>query len=324
MEQKKYINNLLDKASSQKKKSESIQRAYENYINSGSNAEMELIISELDEYCVAWVRRQLWKTGCYSDENEHTAMQESRLAAWKVIEQDKKEKTVRQDFTYYAFGVYKHKVLDEIRKFSTARKQYETVSLDEPIDDSGHAYAEKISSATIEDEIDGEEKRKLYEELFILYCRAFTEATAYPPRSLALYYARVLPHLLAVIPDNKASSAKWAFDYMTDRTLFYLKNDSERYLQTNVSKQLTWCVSFLNQIESVDESIDNSKRLGDVIYTQHFNKGKIEDWAEYMHKVCTKVAMKLVIENSELLETAKSYLEENDVLYKLVKGGHSR
>ena len=63
MEQKKHINNLLDKASSQKKKSESIQRAYENYINSGSNAEMELIISELDEYCVAWVRRQLWKTG---------------------------------------------------------------------------------------------------------------------------------------------------------------------------------------------------------------------------------------------------------------------
>ena len=34
--------------------------------------------------------------------------------------------------------------------------------------------------------------------------------------------------------------------------------------------------------------------------------------------------MKLVIENSELLETAKSYLSENDVLYKLVKGGHSR
>ena len=157
MEQKKYINNLLDKASSQKK-SESVQRAYENYINSGSNAEMELIISELDEYCVAWVRRQLWKTGCYSDENEHTAMQESRLAAWKVIEQDKKEKTVRQDFTYYTFGVYKHKVLDEIWKFSTARKQYETVSLDQPIDDSGHAYAEKISSTTIKNEIDNEKK----------------------------------------------------------------------------------------------------------------------------------------------------------------------
>ena len=111
---------------------------------------------------------------------------------------------------------------------------------------------------------------------------------------------------------------------MTGRTLYYLKNDSERYLQTNVSKQLTWCNSFLNQIDSVDESIDNNKRLGDVLYTQHFNKGKIEDWAEYMHKVCTKVAMKLVIENSKLLETAKSYLSEDDVLYKLVKGGHSR
>lgn len=324
MEQKKHINNLLDKASSQKKKSESIQKAYENYINSGSTAEMELIISELDEYCVAWVRRQLWKTGCYSDENEHTAMQESRLAAWKVIEQDKKDSKVRQDFTYYAFGVYKHKVLDEIRKFSAARKQHETVSIDESIDDSGHTYADKLSLVTLEDERDDEEKRKLYEELFILYCRAFTESSAFPPRILALYYARVLPHLLAVIPDNKASSAKWAFDYMTDRTLYYLKNDSESYLQTNVNKQLAWCISFINQMDSIEESIDGSKLLGDIIYTQYFSKGKIEDWAEYMHKVCTKAAMKMVIENETLLETAKSYLSANDVLYKLVKGGYSR
>lgn len=215
-------------------------------------------------------------------------------------------------------------MLDEIRKFSTARNQYETLSFDEPIDDSGHTYADKISSNTFEDEMDAEEKRKLYENLFILYCRAFTEATAYPPRSLALYYARVLPHLLAVIPDNKSSSAKWAFDYITDRTLYYLKDDSERYLQTNVSKQLTWCVPFLDQLDSIDESVDNSKRLGDIIYTQHFNKGKIEDWAEYMHKVCAKVAMKLVMENSVLLETVKSYLSENEVLYKFVKGGPSR
>lgn len=324
MEQKKYINSLLDKASSQKKRSDSIQKAYENYINSGSTTEMELIIHELDEYCVAWVRRQLWKTGCYSDENEHTAMQESRLAAWKTVEQDKRDGNIRKDFTYYAFGVYKHKVLDEIRKFSTARKQYETVSLDEPIDDSGHTFADRISPVILEGERDSEEKRELYEQLFILYCRAFTESTAFPPRSLALYYARVLPHLLEAIPDNKASSAKWAFEYMADMTLFHLKDDSESYLQTNVSCHLAWCTAFLNQMDSIEEDIDKSRRLGDVIYTQHFSKGKIEDWAEYMHKVCTKTAMTLVIENKELLETAKSYLSTNDVLYKLVKGGHSR
>ena len=324
MEQKKYINSLLDKAAFQKKRSDSIQMAYEKYLNSGSTTEMELIISELDEYCVAWVRRQLWKTGCYSDENEHTAMQESRLAAWKVIEQDKKDKKVREDFAYYAFGVYKHKVLDEIRKFSTARKQYETVSLDEPIDDSGHTYADRISSVAFEDERDAEEKRKLYEQVFILYCRALTESTAFPPRSLALYYARVLPHLLAVIPNNKASSAKWAFDYMSNRTLYYLKNDSENYLQANVCRQLAWCASFLKQMDDTEESIDKKRRLGDVIYTQYFSKDKIEDWAEYMHKVCTKSAMKMVIENKTLLEAVQSYLSTNDILSKFVKGGHSR
>lgn len=324
MEQKDYINSLLSKASFQKEKADCIQKIYENYIKNGSKAGIEILIKEIDEYCVAWVRRQLWKTGCYSDENEHTSMQESRLAAWKVVEQDRQDRRVRKDFAYYVFGVYKHKVLDEIRKILSSRKHYDMVSFDEPIDDSGHIYADRISPVTFEDEFDEKEKRKLYKQIFILYCRAFTESPAFPPRSLALYYARVLPHLLTAIPDNKASSAKWAFEYMSDMTLFNLKDDSERYLQANVNKNLAWCSAFLNQIKNIEEKIDKSKCLGDVIYTQHFSKGKIEDWAEYMHKVCIKATMAMLIDNETLLEAARSYLFMTNAFYKFDKGGHSR
>lgn len=97
MDQREHIEELLLKSDRQKMKSSAIQHAYEKYYASGSDRDFENLIAELDSYCISWVRKQLWKTGCYSDENEHTAMQEGRIAAWKVIEEDKKVEILRSD-----------------------------------------------------------------------------------------------------------------------------------------------------------------------------------------------------------------------------------
>lgn len=324
MEQKKHIEGLLEQSVLRKERSKKIQKAYEDYMRNGSTEDFEFVIKELDEYCIKWVQRQLWKTGCYSDENEHTAMQESRMAVWKVIEEDRKHNHVRSNFTYYAFGVYKHKVIDEIRDFSTARKRMNVVSLNEPVGDSNKTYADRIEAANVEKEVEKTEKQQLFEQLFILYCKAFTESSAYPPRNLALYYARVLPHLLYAIPDSKATSAKWAFEYMKGRSIYFLKDDSEDYLQKNVNKTLMWCKDFCEQLDCFTGDVNNAKRLGDVIYTLSFEKNKIEDWAEYMHKVSTKAAMLMILNDHELLEAAKEYISNDNTLYKLVKGGRSR
>ena len=61
-------------------------------------------------------------------------------------------------------------------------------------------------------------------------------------------------------------------------------------------------------------------RLRDVVYTSEYDKDKIEDWAEYMHKVIMKDAYMRLCQDHELLELVKSYLSTEKVLQKIWKG----
>lgn len=60
-----------------------------------------------------------------------------------------------------------------------------------------------------ESEVFAEESRNIFGIYLQRYCQAMTNAKAEPPRSLALYYARILPHVLHImygietIPDSK-------------------------------------------------------------------------------------------------------------------------
>lgn len=151
MGQREYMEGLLSRSDARKRQADAIQAAYEKYYASGLEKDFEALIQGLDDYCISWVRKQLWKTGCYSDENKHAAMQESRIAMWKLMEEDRKASVCRQKFAYYAFGIYKHKTLDEIRKFFVNRIGENPVSLQEPMDDSGRTYEEKAASMESDD-----------------------------------------------------------------------------------------------------------------------------------------------------------------------------
>lgn len=324
MNQQEHIEFLIEKSDLQKKKADTIQSAYEKYFNSGLDTDFTALISSVDSYCISWVRKQLWKTGCFSEENEFSAMQEGRLATWKVVLEDKSSNTIRSDFAFYAFGVYKHKVLDEIRKISSARKKTDTVSISETVGNSEQTYEDKIPPVQFGEEKAKEDQRLLFEKIFYIYCEAFLRSPTFPPRCLALYYARVLPHMLGAIPDGKATSAKWAYEHMGKRKVKQLKEDSESFIQQEVDRSLRWCREFVQQL--LDEVLINGKRLllQEVVFIDGYSKEKIEDWADYMHKACTKKSMESILKDDSLLELAKEYISHNDTLYKLIGRGKAK
>ena len=66
------------------------------------------------------------------------------------------------------------------------------------------------------------------------------------------------------------------------------------------------------------------KFLKDVIYTDVYGKGKIEDWSESMHKTIVKEAYKIAMNDPKLVESATEYISHRDKIYCLITGGRDR
>ena len=100
------------------------------------------------------------------------------------------------------------------KKGKEDQKSYmEVVYLDANLPDSDGTYGELAADPNkknrAESEVFAEESRNIFGIYLQKYCQAMTNAKAEPPRALALYYARILPHVLYImygietIPDSK-------------------------------------------------------------------------------------------------------------------------
>lgn len=317
MKQLDHIEFLINESEKRDLKVSKIQMLYEEYKINYSDHVFTELIQMLDEYCTPWVRKHLWRSGCYTDENEHTALQNARMAVWESTLKDDNQNEIKESFAYYAFGIYKKKTLDVIRKVSRKRAQIEFTSIDETIGDGGKSIIDVLPQ-TQPDFGEKEEIRRVYDGVFRIYCSSFMNSKTFPPRPLALYYARVLPHLLDEIPDSKATSAKWAFERMGKQSIWGLAQDSERTLQYDIDRNLAWGSDFTHQL---NDKINISGRiwlLKDIIYTSVFDKGKIEDWADYMHKATIKTSAKLLLEDKDLLELVKEYISNDSILCRFL------
>lgn len=320
MRQSEHIEKLLKRSKKQSELVGKIQQAYENYLESNSDKDFENLELLLDTYCRSWVRKKLWELGCYSDENEHTALQEAKIAIWQDVWKARASATKREVFAFFAFKVYKNKTWDIVRNILKKRANMDICSMEETIGQDGKNIEETIAAPDSETV---DEKRWIFDKLFQIYCRGFMTAEVFPPRALALYYARVLPHLLCVISDRKTASAKWAFETMGNRTMWELKEDSENELKKKVDASLCWCEGFIHQMNEKLNIGNVSCVLKDVVYTVVYSKGKIEDWANSMHKTTVKAVMHLLPQNKELMNQIEEYISEGDVLFRPLREGKS-
>lgn len=341
MDQASHIDYLLMRSDEREQQATRIQELYlqclkekaeiltsdrpRTYLKERVEYTLECLLLQLDEYCTPWVRRQLWKSKTYTEENEDIALQDARMAVSEVVRNTPDQEQARDNFVSYAFGIYKNKANSVIRSVCDRRKKYAEVSTEEPVGEDGKTIQDLIPAVPFDDG-EKEELRRAVIGAFRYYCVAFLTSDAFPPRSLAFCYARVLVHLLDDTV-TKATSAKWAYQRMEDRSMDALKEESQHILQRTVDRSLAWGPKFLGQMEEPLRLPDHILRLGDVIFTEVYNKNKIEDWAESMHEKTVTVASALIPEDRELCELIKAYAVSNTVLSRFLgkkKGGKSR
>lgn len=312
-----------------------INKKYEKYVQ-GDDELLGDVIEALDKKYRGMVAHQLYIAGCYDDENEHTAMQEARMAVWTMLLKARAEQRVELAFSEICKGIYYHKVMDVVRKVLTKNKRFGGVSSIDAELPSENGTVESL----IEDPahngnrpeivLEDAEKRKFFDGAFEMYCKALTDSDAEPPRCLALYYARILPHVLQIyfnvetIPDTKASSPKWAMEKMGKRDIGTLGIESETQLRSYVSKALSWCDDFQSQLNEKVSTSSGMQVMRSIIYVDQYDEKQTGHMADYMHKVVAKAWLRMMKQNSAMIENAIEYTKESDKISKVVKGGRGR
>ena len=325
MDQKEHIEGLIKSSKKMSKKEEEIQRLYEQYLCKPSMQLYEKLYVLVDDSCSPWVKKRLKRVGCYDEQNLHHVLQESRATVWKKLVEDCENQIVREKYVGYVFGIYRNmtrRLIDEI--YEEREDVGYVVSLDEPVGEDKRTRGEKES---VKDNTNLLEEKTMYDNIFQKYCYALLNYNTFLPRNLALYYARILPHLLhfyheeKTIPETKKTSAKWAIKKMADHNVWYLTNDSEKLLREKVAAHLRWGSECRNQLNEYVVIKEQKILLKELIYTSVYDKGQVEDWADYLHKKVAVNSIKLVSEDRELQELVRSYVSKSDGLYRFAEGG---
>lgn len=238
---------------------------------------------------------------------------------WEALEKARSQGVIIENAAAFAYRIYDRRALDLSGKQCNEEENYDYIYIDEDVSEDGPSKMDLLPSTPGPEDTPPMEERLFFTDMFVRYCETLVGTDAFPPRSLALYYARVLPHMLpdSGVPDTKGASAKWAFIRMGERTVGVLSTDAECYLQANVSRHLKWCPEFYSQLyEKIEET--GFGILGDVVYTRRYDKKIIEDWSESMHKTVTKELVRFIRSDRKLLADCADFISSRDRLYKLV------
>ena len=294
------------------------QELYERYFISNEEADFEEMITVLDSIYKNRVKSELREKGCCDKENYEDAMQEARQGIWTRIKKQRETGELHKEFSQYCGGIYTYKV----------------VYLDANLPDSDGTYGELAADPNkknrAESEVFAEESRNIFGIYLQKYCQAMTNAKAEPPRALALYYARILPHVLYImygietIPDSKGASAAWAFEHMQEKTMEILGEQSEEEMQEWLYDSLRWSENFWNQMDLEIYVNSERKLLKDVVYTEVYDQRRIDDWSESMHKTVTELAHREIKKDKRLANWAVDHIVESDKTYNLFKGGRKK
>lgn len=333
-----------------------INNKYEKYVN-GEEDQLEEILEAVDIKYRRMVIYNLYKSGCYNDENEHTALQEARTAVWIMIQESKKNQEVKPAFLAVCKSIYYYKAMDVIRavgkelerfgkdyvdpkkkktmKETEKNKKGVIESLDKPLPSGngtvGSLLVDSKYNGNQPEKVIGEtEKREFFDKAFVKYCYALVHSDAEPPRGLALYYSRILPHILHIyfsietIPDEKTASPKWAIEKMGSKTIGILSEESENQLKEYVSEQLEWCDIYRKQLDNEVSTFSGMQVMRNIIYVDQYDEDQIGHMTDYMHKILAREWLQLMKKEPKAIEKAIDYTVGLDRISKILRGGLSR
>lgn len=312
MEQEKYIEFLIQNSLKQEKLRDKIQRLYEAYLSTKN----EQIIGELQDavkiYCKPWVTHILWQSKYYYSAEVEDILQNTVIAAWQTMENNPAR---IEYFASFCHKICRNETYDYLDKMS---REDDSKSTDKKSKTTIKDMTPVVPS--IEEELEKRRRINASKILFSKYCYCFMHSDAFPPDSLALCYARVLPHIIGEV--RTAASAKWAFEKMRDLTIGELYKESEQIIRSRVNNTLCWGKEFVRALDEFVSLGNFSGPLKDVVYTSVYDSKKIEDRAEYRHKVTMKDFMCLAVREPETWDLIQDYFAYMTV-FSHNKGGRS-
>ena len=152
-----------------------------------------------------------------------------------------------------------------------------------------------------------------------------------PQSSLALFYARLLPHIRGSVDDNKTTSVSEAFRVMGKKTVETLADESEREIKEAFLKSLGWSKYFRTHLDDEMMTVTGNVPLRKIVYTEKFTTSETEHRSTAVHKSCVKKVSEIVSQNKELIKSAEDFIPEYilardgevkpSILYKAFTGG---
>ena len=174
-------------------------------------------------------------------------------------------------------------------------------------------------------------RRQFAATAVLIYVKAFLSLEVPPQSSLALFYARLLPHIRGSVDDNKTTSVSEAFRVMGKKTVETLADESEREIKEAFLKSLGWSKYFRTHLDDEMMTVTGNVPLRKIVYTEKFTTSETEHRSTAVHKSCVKKVSEIVMQNKEIIKNAEDFIPEYilardgevkpSILYKAFTGG---
>ena len=320
---------------------EKIQTAYINCITLGDDFYFQELMEMIDLMCSSWIVNRIISAKKYYDEGFiKEVMQEARLNLWLDIKKTRELKLEpKPTYGWYAYGIYKHCVMNELKKYFSKRNSINLASFsldvmkelgkEISIGTDDISITNTVGKKTIVNNVDKEEKDAVLEEERVIFYSAFLDeylrtlmnSEESPENCLAVMYARILPHVLDDLRDSIMASVRWARERMGMHNIDFLTKDSESDMVNNGFSFYKWGSEYLKQLDKAIFVETKEYRVRDVIYIEAFDKGRdIEHMDRDTHRNIQRKAFKQLISDPKFISLGMEYMELDDRMYKLLGG----
>lgn len=314
LERKQHINAINARSDAMRKTELDIRSAYKEFVEKGDEETRKVLHEKIMVFCNVKVRRLAYNAGGkVSPEDVQDVVNESCLAMMEELDKHRLEDKYIENIMGYISNVCRNQFANLRRTRSKlghpeTGKGYFLIPLETPNED-GTTLADNIESDSHYKPWD-DARRQFAATALLIYVKAFLSLEVPPQSSLALFYARLLPHIRDSVDDNKTTSVSEAFRVMGKKTVETLADESERAIRETFLKSLGWSKHFRIHLDDEIATVTGDVPLRKIVYTEKFTTSETEHWSTAVHKRCVKKVSEIVRQKKEIIENAEDFIPE--------------
>lgn len=334
-ERKQHINAVIKRSDAMRETEQDIRSAYEEFMEKGDIETRDFLIEKIMTFCRIKVKRLAYHTEAKVKQADiEDVVGISCLTMLEELEKRRSENKYIENIMGFISIVCSNKFADRQRELYKLKdpetgEGYIPISLETPRED-GTTLGSNIGGNPHYKPWD-DARRQFAATAVLIYVKAFLSLEVPPQSSLALFYARLLPHIRGSVDDNKTTSVSEAFRVMGKKTVETLADESEREIKEAFLKSLGWSKYFRTHLDDEMMTVTGNVPLRKIVYTEKFTTSETEHWSTAVHKGCVKKVSEIVRQNKEIIKNAEDFIPEYilardgevkpSILYKAFTGG---